>query len=245
LGAYYAPAPAGSPESSKKKAVLILTDAFGLPLKNPKIMADRIAKELQCDVWVPDLFDGWPLLPVNSLELPSRPGEKIGFFGYVKILFTVLPRIPAFYASRASVVDARIRKFIETVKAEQGYEKIGAAGYCFGGGLCVRLGATELVQSLVIAHPGGFSVEQAKAIKVPTAWECAEEDMSFPKKKREDVEALFAARKGANSYVEYEFKDYKGTTHGWAARPNLKIPEIEEAFEAAMQQTLSWFSRTL
>ena len=74
--AYYAPAPAPAPanessvgetqtqdqdqsaQSKKKFAIVLLTDIYGLPLGNCKLMADRFAQELGCDVWVPDLFDG-------------------------------------------------------------------------------------------------------------------------------------------------------------------------------------------
>lgn len=56
-GAYYSPAPSGTP---LKQAVLFFTDGFGLPLNNCKIMADNYAKRLNCDVWIPDYFDGEP-----------------------------------------------------------------------------------------------------------------------------------------------------------------------------------------
>ena len=55
--AYFAPAPEGQTQPSKS-AVVLLTDIFGLPLVNCKIMADRFAKEVGCDVWVPDMFNG-------------------------------------------------------------------------------------------------------------------------------------------------------------------------------------------
>ena len=38
----------------------------------------------------------------------------------------------------------------------------------------MRLGSTDLVNSVVICHPGPFTLDQVKAIKVPTAWVCAE-----------------------------------------------------------------------
>ena len=58
-GAYFAP----GPEGSTSRTVVYLTDVFGLPLKNSKLMADELAKALACDVWVPDLFNGAPLSP--------------------------------------------------------------------------------------------------------------------------------------------------------------------------------------
>lgn len=53
-GAYFTPAPSGT----SKRAVFLITDIFGFNLNNPKVMADLFAKELDCDVWVPDLFAG-------------------------------------------------------------------------------------------------------------------------------------------------------------------------------------------
>jgi carboxymethylenebutenolidase len=35
--------------------------------------------------------------------------------------------------------------------------------------------------------------------------------MAFKKPLRDEAEAVFAARKDKPEYVEYEFKDYKGT----------------------------------
>jgi hypothetical protein len=43
---------------SDKRAIVLLTDAFGLALKNPKILADDFARHLKCEVFVPDLFNG-------------------------------------------------------------------------------------------------------------------------------------------------------------------------------------------
>ena len=39
-GAYYAPAPLGE----SKRAVILLTDGFGLELNNPKILADKLSQ---------------------------------------------------------------------------------------------------------------------------------------------------------------------------------------------------------
>ena len=36
--------------------------------------------------------------------------------------------------------------------------------YCYGGSSCVRLGGTDLVNSVVICHPGTCTINQAKAM---------------------------------------------------------------------------------
>jgi carboxymethylenebutenolidase len=56
-GAYFAPAPELKGEPSKF-TVLLLTDAFGMDVKNCKLMADGLASKLGCDVWIPDYFNG-------------------------------------------------------------------------------------------------------------------------------------------------------------------------------------------
>jgi carboxymethylenebutenolidase len=54
--AYFTPAP--SDATQQTKAIVLLTDIFGLPLPNPRIVADHLAEQVGVDVWVPDLFNG-------------------------------------------------------------------------------------------------------------------------------------------------------------------------------------------
>ncbi|KAK0201716.1 dienelactone hydrolase endo-1-3,1,4-beta-D-glucanase [Desarmillaria ectypa] len=239
-GAYYAQ----SSEPSTH-AVLLLTDIFGLRLKNSKILADFFAEQLKCDVWVPDLFDGKPPVEVHEMKSPERVGEKLGFFGYLSFLWLILRRFPLFIRSRSSVVDQRVTTFIERLKVEKKYEKLGAVGYCFGGSVAVRIGGRSLVDTIVVCHPGKLSIGQLKALKVPSSWACAEEDRYFTPAARAVAEAEFAGRQGKDNFVEYEFIEYKGTTHGFAARPNLAYPEVKACFEAALQQTVEWLKKTL
>jgi dienelactone hydrolase len=53
---YFTPAPADA--TQRTKAVVLLTDIFGLVLPNPRIVADLLAERVGVDVWVPDFFNG-------------------------------------------------------------------------------------------------------------------------------------------------------------------------------------------
>jgi hypothetical protein len=53
---YFTPAPNDAAQQSK--AIILLTDVFGLPLPNPRIVADHLAEHVGVDVWVPDFFNG-------------------------------------------------------------------------------------------------------------------------------------------------------------------------------------------
>ncbi|TFK52532.1 dienelactone hydrolase endo-1,3,1,4-beta-D-glucanase [Heliocybe sulcata] len=234
--------------STSTRAVFLLSDIFGLPLKNSKILADTISKRLQCDVWVPDLFAGSPPMGIYDLEgiLPEKPGQGISFLAYLKFAFLASRRGLGLYRNRMAVVEPRAETFIRKVKEDKKYTKVGAVGYCFGGSLCASLATKEdLLDSVVIAHPGGCPPEQVKQFKVPSSWACAEEDFGFKAQMRQEAEAILAGRKGKPEFTEYEFKDYKGTVHGFAARPHLADPEVKAGFEGALDQTVAWFEKTL
>ena len=72
---YFSPAPpsSSSEETSipTKKAVVLCTDGSGLALPNCKFIADELAKELGCDVWVPDYFLGELSNTSRSQVVPS------------------------------------------------------------------------------------------------------------------------------------------------------------------------------
>ncbi|KAL5482558.1 hypothetical protein ACEPAI_9152 [Sanghuangporus weigelae] len=248
-GAYFVPgsqattAESESPADSKKKAIVLLTDIFGLPLVNSKIVADRFADNLGYDVWVPDQFGGWPPMGVSDLDdrVPQRPGEKMSLLKKLGLIWLLITRIPRLISSRPSVVSQRIQTFIKKLKEERGYTRIGTVGYCFGGVTAIGLASTDLINSAVICHPGGFSTKQITQFKVPTSWHCAEEDPIFTPKLRNETEAILTSQKN----VEHEFCDYKGTVHGFAARPNLDIPESKEGFEKTFEASVNWFKKTL
>jgi len=216
-------------------------------LPNPRIVADHIAEHVGVDVWVPDFFNGNPPFDANSLEplMPDRAGVKLSWLSLGLFALKGLPSLPRFIANRPSVVDARVHETIKKIKADKGYERIGAVGYCFGGAMAGRLGATDAVNTIVIAHPAPLAAKQMRAIKVPTSWALAEEDMSFKDKDVKTAEAIFKEQEENPDHVDYEFRVWKGTFHGFAVRPNLTVPEVKAGYEGALDQTVAWFKKTL
>ncbi|KAF7314237.1 DLH domain-containing protein [Mycena kentingensis (nom. inval.)] len=248
-GAYLAPAPADTDLSThNKRAILLLTDIFGLDLVNSKILADNFAKQLKCDVWVPDLFDGKPPVTVHQMRLlPEVPGEKMSFWTILQLIWANLPSLfqlirktPPYGAQRATALAHKL-------KAANKYEKLGVVGYCFGGGVAILMNAKEpdLLSSVVVAHPSPPSDADLKAGKAPISWACASDDMAISSARLEQIEALYEARRGKDDFVDYEVKVYPKTCHGFAARPRLEHEEIKDAFEKAFQQAVDWFNKTL
>ncbi|KAF9786008.1 dienelactone hydrolase endo-1-3,1,4-beta-D-glucanase [Thelephora terrestris] len=241
-GVYFAKG--SSQPDTKDKAVIVFTDIFGLSISNPKVIADTIAERTGFDVWVPDLFDGRiPVKPeVLDFFLPRHPGEKMGLWRKVRFYWTLLTHIPGMIGCRPAVVDPRAKEFLTKIKAEHGYKSIGVVGYCFGGAISIRLAPLDAVTSVVIAHPAPSTLDAIKAINVPVSWACAEEDDAFPKELRLQAEAHFKSR---TPELQYEFVDYPGTVHGFAARPAREQPLSVEGHEKALEQTIKWFQSTL
>jgi len=246
--AYFHPAPPHITETSaSKKAIVLFTDIYGIPLVNNRIIADKISEQVGVDVWVPNLFDGSP--PITPDELfplqPKKPGLTMSWINKLKFIWLILTHLPGMIRCRQGVVDPRAIAFVENLKTERHYDKIGAVGYCFGGAIVIRLSSKSLFDTIVVAHPAPCTIDEIKAINVPASWACAEEDSSFITSLRNEAEAVFAARKDTPAYIDYEFKDYEGTVHGFAARPALEIPEAVAGHEAALEQAVAWFKKTL
>ncbi|KZV76146.1 dienelactone hydrolase endo-1-3,1,4-beta-D-glucanase [Peniophora sp. CONT] len=247
-GAYFRAAAAPTAEGEPKRAIVLLSDIFGLPLKNCKIMADQLSERVGVDVWVPDLFDGRPPVKPEEIEplMPDRAHAKQGFMSYIRLLFLFITHFFAMRRTRPAIGEARAREFIEKLRTEKSYNRLGAVGYCYGGTVAVGLGKSpQLVNTLVIAHPGWIKIEDVKLMKVPSSWVCAEEDFSFKPHLRNGAEAVYKEREGKDDFVPYEFKDWKGTAHGFAIRPNQSVPDVKAGYEGALAQTVDWFGKTL
>jgi len=110
----------------------------------------------------------------------------------------------------------------------------------------MRMGATtDLFNSIILVHPSPPSDDDLKAIKAPTAWSCAEDEMGIKPERMRQIEAMYEGRKGKDTFVEYEIKTYKGTAHGFGSRPNLAYPDVKEGYEKAFQQAVDWFNKTI
>lgn len=245
--AYNAPAPGvGLLSDGPQTCIVLLTDIFGLPLKNCKIIADSLAKELGVDVWVPDQFAGKPIVKSSEMNGLSAgtPGEKRGFFGTLKMVLLFLFKIHLIIRNRPSVTDARVTKFVKNLRSNKGYKKIGAVGFCWGGGSIARLASTNLFDSVVVFHPAPISLKEIQAIKIPISFGCAEEDSEFPLKRAREYEATLTEKK-KNGGSDFEFVEYMGVCRGFACRPAENNPVHKERFMEAFNQTKTWFVKTL
>lgn len=137
-----------SPKQKKKPstAVIYLSDIFGLPLVNNKLLADAIAAAGFLVVF-PDLFAG-DAIPVNAMEGFNMTAWR--------------ERHPV------SAIDAIVAATVASVQSEFGYADIGAVGYCFGGKYVARfLAEGKGLSAGFTAHPSGLTAAELEAVAGP------------------------------------------------------------------------------
>jgi len=222
LDAYFA-----KNEGTPKSAVVIATDVFGMEFINAQIIADAIAKNTGFHCLIPDLFGHQSLDPAI---MEMEPKERGAIFGP--------------WMAKQGTPDSKVpmlESVIKELKEQHKIQNIGIIGFCYGGRISALLASTDKTTACVICHPAPLKIpEEIESIKVPTLWICAETDQSFPSAARKTTEELLAKR-GMKS----TFKDYPGTTHGFACRGDPKDEKVEKAKADALQNAIQFYKQQL
>ncbi|KAF2873689.1 dienelactone hydrolase [Massariosphaeria phaeospora] len=212
--------PVASNYTSSSTAILYISDIFGVPLLENKLLADSIASA-NYPVIMPDLFRG-DAVPAEFAEKGLNLTEW-------------LTRHPT------SDIDSIIASTLEYMHSELGVERVGAVGYCFGGKYVPRFMAHgKGIDVGFIAHPSRLEVAEIQAIRGPISIAAGELDASFNATARRNAEDILS-RKNAT----YQTSLYSGAPHGFAVRVNASIPREKFAKEASFVQAVTWFDAWL
>jgi dienelactone hydrolase len=128
------------------KAIIHITDIFGVPLLENKLLADSIAANNYLVV-MPDLFAG-DAISVEEQEAGLNLTEWIA------------QHPPA-------EIDRIIKSTLDYMRGELGLERIGGVGYCFGGKYVPRwlTGNGEGIDLGFIAHPSNLNEAEIGSVK--------------------------------------------------------------------------------
>ncbi|OSX64120.1 hypothetical protein POSPLADRAFT_1138035 [Postia placenta MAD-698-R-SB12] len=210
----------------KDKVILFLTDVFGIPLNNNKLLADDFARN-GFKVVVPDILAADP---ISDADLNSG---KIDFAAW----FSKHPD-----ESWKNPVDA-----VVAALKEQGVTRFGTTGYCFGAPPAFYLALKNESHATVVAHPSRLKVpedlEKYKAeSKAPLLINSCEVDTQFPKESQAVADEILGEGKFAPGYVR---NYYDGCTHGFAVRGDLSNPKVKAGKEGAFTSTVEFFLKHL
>ncbi|KAL8408329.1 hypothetical protein RB594_006942 [Gaeumannomyces avenae] len=199
------------------KAVLYITDVFGIQLAQNKLLADSFARAGFVTV-APDLFDGVP-----APEDLNKPGFNS----------------TAFLAKyNAGVTDPKLATSIKYLRDVLGAKVVGGTGYCYGGRYSFRFAAEgKGLDAAFAAHPSLLEDGEIVAATKPAGIAAAENDSLFSTERRHAAEGLLQ-----QADIPFQISLYSGTSHGFGVRANVSDPQQKFAKEAAFFQAVRWFN---
>ncbi|OWM74190.1 endo-1,3;1,4-beta-D-glucanase-like [Punica granatum] len=199
--------------SDSELAVVLIADVFGYEAPNLRKLADKVAAAGFLVV-VPDFLYGDPV----DLSKPNFDREA-----WRKL-----------HSPDKGYEDAK--PVIAALKAK-GVRAIGAAGFCWGGKVLVKLASSNDIQAAVILHPGKITEDEIDAVKIPIAFLGAEIDHASPPEELKKFGEILSAKSEFESYV----KIFPGVSHGWSVRYNLEDESAVKSAEEAHRDMLDWF----
>ncbi|KAK7359702.1 hypothetical protein VNO77_01665 [Canavalia gladiata] len=204
----------GSPDS--KLALILVSDVFGYEAPNLRKLADKVAAAGFLVV-VPDLLYGDYIVDFNDPQFDRQAWRK---------------------AHAPDKASEDTKPLIAALKSK-GVKAIGAAGFCWGGVVVVKLAIAigNDIQATVILHPGSITDNELNEVTVPIAILGAEIDNFFPPEKLKQIEQMLSLKSEFESFV----KLYPGVTHGWTVRYNVDDEAAVKSAEEAHQDMLNWF----
>jgi dienelactone hydrolase len=200
-----------------EKFLLIFPDIFGIQLKNTQLVADTFAKQLNYPVIIIDILNNDPYNPNNSLDFNS-------WFSNHQPEFTI--NLIKDWMTQFKLIFKNV-KFLSGI------------GYCFGAKyLSHYLNDSNIISIDVgcFAHPSFVTDDELKNINKPLILSCAETDEIFTKDLRYKSEEILQLNK-----IPYQFDLYSQTSHGFAVRGDLSIPQVKYAAEKALSDQIIWF----
>ncbi|KPM41449.1 hypothetical protein AK830_g5149 [Neonectria ditissima] len=195
-------------------AVLYLTDVFGIPLLQNKLLADSFSRAGFVTI-TPDILNGDPAphdIDFDAAEYLSRHTPEN--------------------------TDPIIEKTIDYIHNELKIKKIAVTGYCFGGRYAFRFLAEGKGADVgFAAHPSLLQDSEILAIDGPASIAAAEVDTLLNATRRSEIEGLLGETPQA-----FQVNLYSGTSHGFGVRANVSDPEQKFGKEEAFWQAVKWFN---
>lgn len=246
--------------STARGIIVIYSDIFGLGLPNNKLIADAYARSGEWLVYLPDFFQGDAVsLKVADLLIPVDAAKQSTIGKYTGLLACA----PSFVLWMTRHKEAPTNKvcmdFLRALRrATPRSQKIGMAGFCWGGKYAIRAGLESnmididggkvpLVDAAVALHPSHVALpDDVETLVVPVTYGWGQEDIAVDIKQKGKIEEIHAKAKEAGRTVpEMEHKVYKPGRHGFAVRGNPDDPLERACLEDSLKQGLDWFQRWL
>ncbi|KAJ0034026.1 hypothetical protein Pint_24932 [Pistacia integerrima] len=121
----------------------------------------------------------------------------------------------------------------------KGVSAIGAAGFCWGGRVAVKLASTDYIQAAVLLHPSRIMVDDINEVKIPVAILGAEIDHITPAEQVKHFGEILSSKSEIDSLV----KIFPGVSHGWTVKYKVEDESAVKSAEEAHEDMLNWFTK--
>ncbi len=123
----------------------------------------------------------------------------------------------------------------------QGYSKLGAIGFCYGGWAVFRLAGkgVNLLDCVITAHPSLLTEEEINNVSVPVQLLVPERDMMFDPLKEHTRRVL------PTLAIDYDYVDFANLDHGFATRGDKSNQLQRNGLEKAKDDAVRWFKKYL
>ncbi|OCH96354.1 alpha/beta-hydrolase [Obba rivulosa] len=210
----------------KDKVLLFLTDVFGIPLNNNKLLADDFARNGFRTI-VPDILAG-DAIPADALSTGNFDiGAWIG-------------------KHQANVYRPILDKVIATLK-EQGVTKFATTGFCYGARPAFDLAFDNVTSVTVVNHPSLLKIPEdlekyRDLSKASLLINSCEVDQQFPQEAQAKADEILGGGKFAPGY---ERTYWEGCTHGFAVRGDISDPKVKAGKEGAFKASVEFLIKHL
>jgi len=204
-------------------ALVIVYDIFGY---FPQTLqgADILAKTLGARIFMPDFFGEGNAFGLENFPPKDDQGKK-----ELQEFFVGIGNPPA---TAAKLVD-----FANLLKGE-GFKKIGAHGYCWGGKV-VTLAALEEgspLDAISSVHPAMLSVQDAEGLSIPLGLFVSKDES------KDEFDKIVNVLSKKSFAAKVDSKRYSTMHHGWAAaRGNLSDPDNKREYEDLYSRAATFF----
>lgn len=203
------------------KAMLIYPDIYGVDLINTKLIADRLAKDLNLSTYLIDTFFG------DSMPEPGTPGA---------------PDLAVWLKGHGPEKTLPILEKVIKHLTEKGIERFAAVGFCFGGKYVMTTSQKNWIHVAVASHPSLWKIPEDLHLllensQVPLLVNSCETDQQYPIESQKITDEVL----GDDKYKPgYKRTYYPGATHGFGCRADLNNPAEKFAFDDSYKETVNW-----
>jgi len=198
-------------------AILLISDVFGYEAPKLRILADKVSADGFLVV-VPDFFYGDPY-PID-LDNPKLDRE-------------------AWRKAHGKDKGCEDAKTVISALRSKGVTSVGAAGFCWGGVVVVKLASSDCIQAGVMLHPGRITEDEINEVKCPLSILGAEIDNASPPEQMKHFGEILSAKPGVDNFV----KIFPGVNHGWSVRYSDDDESAVKSAEESHEDMLNWFTK--